>query len=710
MTAQYSVANAPLGTVVWLWENYKKAEYVVAKHNYAAAKNGNGYDLLIRLEPLADTRVWDGSSSSPSVTWEDCDLREWLYNTFAQWPEDQRLAQAITLPLRDVQDKYFVLDTDELTGRAEDPLDGNVVQLLLKQNNGHIVWGQDSISSSTTESDGSTREYRSVYCWFSDSDNAKISVSSYDCNYGHYVQPCFVVKGATTAILEDGMLRAAPPPEIVSDYFGSDVILTKRGPFQVPYRVKDANRAETSIVTRLDGKYIGFETSKYGELHWATVDEEHFAALSNDEDHVLTIRVMNGASMNEKSFKFRKAANLGYILYMGKIAGTADGKGYYWTERAVLHDSHDPDGPLVLDPELELEKNNFGSLSFMIPAGNPCHEKIGLKKTVVSVEADGTEIWCGYVTELTPGYDLGIEVYCEGELGYLQDRDCDIEAKTYTVEELVKLALTTTEERFAKEGKTFLPGSITMEKPESKKDENESKDIQSAWDILNSNLVSNYGGYLRLRKEIKMENGKRIYTRYLDYLRAIPDRTEQTIAFGENMLDLSYYLKVNTLVNSVIARGFATRGWWIFSTTDYLEVKAENKESIEAYGLVQRIVTVDGTNCTQESLQKVADEHLKNYRYGLSSGLEISAADLADTGVNVDRLEFLKNTHIVSKPHGLDDWVLCTKMTIPIDAPENKDFTFGDSTDALSSIQATNYGTAGKAWNAIRSTIGYMKG
>lgn len=37
-----------------------------------------------------------------------------------------------------------------------------------------------------------------------------------------------------------------------------------------------------------------------------------------------------------------------------------------------------------------------------------------------------------------------------------------------------------------------------------------------------------------------------------------------------------------------------------------------------------------------------------------------------------------------------------------------KDFTFGATTAKLSSLQAGNFATAGKAWNAIQSTIGYI--
>lgn len=706
-----SMAKATEGTIVWRWENYTKVEYVVAMHNYAANQNGSGYTLLVRLEPMAETRAWDSSTNSPYTTWDGCSLRKWLNEEYPDLlePAEKALAAKITLPNENTSDCYFVLNTGEVLDKEGlEVLPGNVIKLLREKNGARYSWGRNSTNGGEyVNGAGEKSECRRGYYWY-ESRTTGLQYSSTECYEAKYVQPCFAVKADTTAILEDGMLETAVPPEIESDWFGSEVLLTKRGAFAVPYRVKNASREPVTVVTRLDGEYLGWGSPGYGELCWATVDKKHFDALQEAQDHVLTVIASSIGMVNEQSVKFRKSTNLGYVLYMGKITGTDDGESYYWSERNLLHNSHDPDAPIVLDPELTLEKNDFGSLSFTLPADNPCHSLIGPKKTVVSVEEDGTEIFCGYVKELTPGFDLSIEVYCEGELGYLQDRDVTVEEKAYTAEELAKLAMETPED-FKKEGKTFLPGTITVERPESEKDKKFSKDIQSAWDVLNGGLVGNYGGYLRLRKEIKMEGGKRIYTRYLDYMREIPDRTGQTIEFGVNMLDLSYYLKVNTIVNSVKVLGYATSGFWIFSSTKALEVEERNEESIAAYGLVQRTMTVDGTSSNEASLRKVAKEKLAEYKSGLSSGITIEAADLAGTGVNVDRLEFLKNTHVVSKPHGLDDWVLCTKLTIPLDAPDEKSFTFGDSTDALSTMQANNYGTAGKAWNAIQTTIRYVK-
>ena len=68
-----------------------------------------------------------------------------------------------------------------------------------------------------------------------------------------------------------------------------------------------------------------------------------------------------------------------------------------------------------------------------------------------------------------------MEVTCESEFGYLQDRDCLVENKFYTASELLALALTVEDDPeehvgFKGEGKVFLPGNVTIEKPESDTD------------------------------------------------------------------------------------------------------------------------------------------------------------------------------------------------------------------------------------------------
>lgn len=177
--------------------------------------------------------------------------------------------------------------------------------------------------------------------------------------------------------------------------------------------------------------------------------------------------------------------------------------------------------------------------------------------------------------------------------------------------------------------------------------------------------------------------------------------------------DRVYYLKDNNIVNSVKAIGWASwkEGFLFWETTHTQQLTAEayNGDSIKKYGLCQKIITVEGTSSTTDSLYEKAKDELKKYGgSGFSGSLQISAADLADIGVDTDRLDFLKETYVLSEPHGIENWLPCAKEVIPLHELDEKDFTFGETTSKLSSLQAANFGTAGKAWNAIQSTIGYL--
>lgn len=317
----------------------------------------------------------------------------------------------------------------------------------------------------------------------------------------------------------------------------------------------------------------------------------------------------------------------------------------------------------------------------------------------------------GYITEMEKNFELDMEVTCESEFGYLQDRDCLVENKFYTASELLALALTVEDDPeehvgFKGEGKVFLPGNVTIEKPESDTDK-ETKAISDCWSVLTNSLTGKYGGYLRLRKEIKMVDGVRVYTRYLDYLAKLNDKTDQVIELGKNLLDISYYIKAGDIVNSVKAYGWYKSGWFIWETTNPISREAYNGESIKKYGLCQRVLVVEGTDSTEDSLLKKATDELKKYS-GFTGSVQINAADLCDIGVDTDRLDFMKETYVLAEPHSIDDWLPCTKEVIPLHELDQKDFTFGATTAKLSSLQAGNFATAGKAWNAIQSTIGYI--
>lgn len=690
------------GTIFKMDEGGTLAEFVVARHDYGSGENGTGHTLIVRKTVLAEKRKWanyDTMSAPTNVSWAShSTLRTWLEEEYAKNFSEDFLAKVKPLTIRygyewgtaQLKDaKFFVPRRgDDFAESAKEAIDGET------------YWTRDAEDDtySTNDDPPITYEYGEVFA---------VGIGWVETLWdGHGVLPCFALYD--DMMLEDGVLRVNHAPEIVSFYFGTSSVHGKKTPFKLPYSVHDADGDTVTVTEKLDGEVVRTFTAVDGATNRFSVTQEMLDKLDGETDHELTVTASDGAAETVKKYTFRKIIGSGYVVYIGKIAGTEDKTGYYWTEREVLHDAGREEMPFILDPEVTLEANDLGSFVFTIPAVNPHYDKIGLKTTVISVEEDGSEIFMGYVTEMNKQFNLDIEVTCEGELGYLQDRDCIIEEKTYTSKELLTLAVTA-DERFAEEGKAFNLGEVTKEKTGTDKDEEESKTISDCWSVAKNYLADKYGGYLRLRKTVKMENDILVYHRYLDYLDDVPDQTDQVIQFGVNLLDVSYYLKANEIVNSIVVIGYETTGWFIFSSTKEIRVEVKNEESIKKYGLCQRYMTVDGTGSTTASLTEKGEEEMKKHTNQFEGSLTINSADLADVGVDVDRLQFLKQTRVISEEHGLSNWILCTKEVIPLDAPSEKEFTFGGTNQNLSALQASNFNTAGRAWDMIQSTVKYVK-
>lgn len=236
------------------------------------------------------------------------------------------------------------------------------------------------------------------------------------------------------------------------------------------------------------------------------------------------------------------------------------------------------------------------------------------------------------------------------------------------------------------------------------------KNYGKTWDILQSELVDVYGGYLVTRHETihypPLFPGLNKRARYLDYVQDATERNVQGITFGTNLLDLTSYVKAEDIVTRVIAIGKKKSGWFLWETTNTLTATANDTTAQQLYGLITRYLVLDGTANTQQSLQDEADMELgKHLR--LADGITVKAVDLKDAGVDVDRIAFGKLTHIISTPHGIDVWINCNKLVEPLDKPEKKEFTFGKKFSSISDLQALSARKATTAYDLSRTLKEY---
>lgn len=235
------------------------------------------------------------------------------------------------------------------------------------------------------------------------------------------------------------------------------------------------------------------------------------------------------------------------------------------------------------------------------------------------------------------------------------------------------------------------------------------KNYGKTWDILQSELVDVYGGYLVTRHETipyPLFPGLNKRARYLDYVQDATERNVQGITFGTNLLDLTSYVKAEDIVTRVIAIGKKKSGWFLWETANTLTATANDETAQKLYGLITRYLVLDGTANTQQSLQDEADMELgKHLR--LADGITVKAVDLKDAGLDVDRIAFGKLTQIISAPHGIDVWINCNKLVEPLDKPAKKEFTFGKKFSSISDLQALSTRKATTAYDLSRTLKGY---
>ncbi len=229
------------------------------------------------------------------------------------------------------------------------------------------------------------------------------------------------------------------------------------------------------------------------------------------------------------------------------------------------------------------------------------------------------------------------------------------------------------------------------------------KNYGKTLDILQSELTDKYGGYLMVRHGTDADGHPR---RYLDYLQKITDKNPQTIAFGVNMLDLDSYTKAEDICTRVIAFGTKTEKTWPFvDIQSIISQTANDFKAQKIYGIITKVIRVEGNYNSNQSLLDAAEEELaKNLRY--LNGMTVKAVDLKDAGIDIDRIAIGKQTHIFSAAHGVDTWLLCSKLVEPLDAPDKKEFTIGTEFSSLSDLQSLTARKASDAYDLSRALKG----
>lgn len=296
---------------------------------------------------------------------------------------------------------------------------------------------------------------------------------------------------------------------------------------------------------------------------------------------------------------------------------------------------------------------------------------------------------------------------------YVSCPTCNKDFGTYSIYDITKSAESSTYKITEKGGSYSLAidgkadSRFAFDTKEPTYSFGDGKNFGKTLDILQSELTDKYGGYFVIRHgSVNLPFFGQQNYRYLDYMQKITDKNPQTIAFGVNMLDLSSYTKAEDICTRVIAFGTKTEETWPFvDIQSIISQTANDTKAQKIYGIITKVIRVEGNYNDNQSLLNAAEEELaKNLRY--LNGMTVKAVDLKDAGIDIDRLAIGRQTHIFSAAHGVDTWLLCSKLVEPLDAPDKKDFTFGTEFSSLSDLQSLTARKASDAYDLSRALKG----
>ncbi len=373
---------------------------------------------------------------------------------------------------------------------------------------------------------------------------------------------------------------------------------------------------------------------------------------------------------------------------------------------------HDPrtDTERVTDATCDLEANTAGSLSFVMAHDHPLYGRLAAMSAEHEVvlsqaDSDGTivrELFRGRITDAGEDGKLSRTITCEGCLAYLADsivRPYGTYADTTsTTPQWTDLAPAT--------ARTYAEWLISQHNDQTDatkrlrigRDElpdtpitRSSTEYPTTLAELQSKVLTELSCYARAY----VQDG----ARYIDLLADGGGDAAQTIAFGANLLDYATTRAMADVKTCIIPVASSTSAGTTAPTLDGIPdgpVAGHDGCSkqgdhvlwtpgVAKYGIRAEKVAYDVT--TAQGLLDAACTDLTTASDVVES-LSISAVDLSHVDTTVGPIGLLDWVRVTSPPHGVDQSILCLKVSIDVDDPTRTKYTLGATLPTLTNSNA----------------------
>ena len=337
---------------------------------------------------------------------------------------------------------------------------------------------------------------------------------------------------------------------------------------------------------------------------------------------------------------------------------------------------------LVINPRYQHEVNKAGQLTFTLPPENAMYGKLKKLVSPISLYLNGDEIFFGRVISAEYDFFKHEQITVEGALAFLHDAVIRPFSFTDKTENCVKNYIERTLKvynRSVEPWKRIYVGNVTV--TESNNYLYRFKDsYNDAYEVLFDHTVnSSLGGYLSIRRS----GGKT----YLDYTAEAGETSDQVIQFGKNLLDFSRSVSAEDVYTVIIPTGKEVNG----KKTTIKEVNdgkdyIESATGVRLFGRIEKHVQFP--EYTKAKWLRTAAVKALNAAILEAISIEIKAVDLSLINPNIGGLKHGTMVRVLSAPHGIDEYMLCRKVDINLNEPDDAVYSLGAEATTLSGQQA----------------------
>lgn len=366
-----------------------------------------------------------------------------------------------------------------------------------------------------------------------------------------------------------------------------------------------------------------------------------------------------------------------------------------FANKNLIYSSVEPDRGALLSPQLKMEVNKSGSLSFVMLPNHEYFDTIQPMKTVITVYEDTSIIFFGRVIEAPVDFYRQKKVTCEGALSFL----LDTVITPFTFDKKNQKTIRQIFRHIVHEHNTCLDGQdawkqfsiddtyVTVTPKENgtvdDTDYWEYKSYGDTFSTLTSELVDVYGGILRTRHNAEIYGDYESVTNYLDYIKDPSQNPEgyrqnnQAIEFGVNLLDFEAEYPVSDIFTVLMPIGSDKL---TISSVNNDSPYLVNQEAVNKFGRIVKVQQWSGIKKADElktKAQRYLDYHTKVY----TDNLKIKAIDLHYFSDAAHQLKLLDKVQVYSEPHDIgtnEPLVLfCLSAELDLQNPENNSYLLG---------------------------------